>query len=223
MKTVFTNQVLEVFMKHGDPVAGISMAKYMKNKFEYLGIRSPLRKQLTKEIIVPSRTPLIHEIPEIINELWYQPWREIQYFAIDLLLKYSKNPPSEWIEFYGSLITRKSWWDTVDGIAAWVVGDYFKRYPSQMPSIIQTWMNSGNIWLQRSCLIFQLRYGKNTDFQLLKSCILPLSLSREFFIQKAIGWSLRQYYRVEPEVVFEFVNQNKLSNLSTREALKHHH
>lgn len=159
----------------------------------------------------------------IVDELWNQPWREVHYFALDLMQKYSKNPVIEWIGFYENLITRKSWWDTLDGIAAWQVGDYFRVYPQQIPPVANSRMNSGNIWLQWTCLIFQLRYGKSTDFDLLKSFILPLADSKEFFIQKAIGGSLRQYYRVEPEIIFDFVRSHNLPALSVREALKHHH
>jgi len=201
----------------------MSMAKYMKNKFEYRGIKSPERKEITKQLLDRSRIPSINDITAIVDELWEHPCREVQYFALDLLQKFSKNPEIEWIGFYENLITRKSWWDTVDGIAAWQIGDYFKVYPQQIPDTINSWMDSENLWLQRTCLIFQLRYGKTTDFGLLKSCILRLASSKEFFIQKAIGWSLRQYYRVEPGIVHDFVRSHNLPNLSIREALKYHH
>jgi len=223
MNTSYVNQLLEVFMKNGNKDDAQSMSRYMKHKFEFLGIKSPERKLITKPFLERSRIPSKNDVTKIVDELWVQPWREMQYFALDLLHKYSKNPENEWISFYEKLITSKSWWDTVDGIAAWQVGEYFNVFPQQIPSVIDNWMTSGNIWLQRSCLIFQLRYGKNTDFDLLKSCILPLSGSREFFIQKAIGWSLRQYYHFEPAMVFDFVRSNNLPNLSIREALKHHH
>ncbi|MDZ7607904.1 MAG: DNA alkylation repair protein [Cyclobacteriaceae bacterium] len=210
-------------MKHGNPGDSQSMANYMKNKFAFRGIKSAERKSITKPFLERSAIPSRNEVTVIVDELWDQPWREVHYFALELLQKYSKKPEIEWIGFYEKLITRNSWWDTVDGIAAWQVGDYFKLYPRQIPSVIDSWMNSQNIWLQRTCLIFQLRYGKTTDFELLTSCILRLAGSREFFIQKAIGWSLRQYYRVEPEIVFNFVRSHSLPNLSVREALKHHH
>lgn len=82
-------------------------------------------------------------------------------------------------------------------------------------------MDSENIWLQRTCLIFQLRYKKETDFELMQSYIIRLAAQKEFFIRKAIGWALRQYAKENPEAVKDFIARQELSNLSKREALKH--
>jgi 3-methyladenine DNA glycosylase AlkD len=81
-------------------------------------------------------------------------------------------------------------------------------------------MKSGNFWLQRVCIIFQLLHKSKTDTQLLASVINQLSSSKEFFIQKAIGWSLRQYVRTDPDWVFQFVESNQLAPLSKREAIR---
>jgi 3-methyladenine DNA glycosylase AlkD len=80
-------------------------------------------------------------------------------------------------------------------------------------------MQSGNLWLQRSCLLHQLRY-KNTDGGLLFDLCRRLADHPDFFIRKAIGWSLRQYSKTSSEAVIAFVNNNKMSNLSRKEALK---
>ena len=160
------------------------------------------------------------DVPEIMHELWAQPQRELQYFALELLRKYTTSSPPEWIGLYEELITHKSWWDTVDGLAGWLVGAHFKRFPDQIQPHTKQWMESGNFWLQRTCLLFQLGYKGETDFELLKSFIIPLAAHKEFFIRKAIGWALRQYGKVSPMVVKEFVAQQALSNLSYREAIK---
>jgi 3-methyladenine DNA glycosylase AlkD len=81
-------------------------------------------------------------------------------------------------------------------------------------------MNSGNMWLQRTALLFQLKYKKATDVNLLSDYILRLQGSKEFFINKAIGWILREYSKTDPDWVIQFVQNNNLANLSRREALK---
>lgn len=81
-------------------------------------------------------------------------------------------------------------------------------------------MASDNIWLQRTAILYQLKYGHNTDTERLFNYIKMVADSNEFFIQKAIGWSLRQYSKFNPETVFHFVSTNSLSNLSKREAFK---
>jgi 3-methyladenine DNA glycosylase AlkD len=216
----YTSGVIQTFSQYADSNLAKPMAKYMKNRFIYFGIKSPLRKEISKPYLAKANLPNIIEIPQIVRKFWAQPQRELQYFAVDLLQRYSKEPPIEWIKLYEELICRKSWWDTVDGLAAWQVGDYFKKFPDQLSNFTQKWMDSENIWLQRTCLIFQLRYKDQTDFQLLKSFIERLSDSKEFFIRKAIGWSLRQHSKINPEAVKEFVSDQPMSNLSQREALK---
>jgi 3-methyladenine DNA glycosylase AlkD len=61
-----------------------------------------------------------------------------------------------------------------------------------------------------------------TDLELLYACIEPSLESREFFLQKAIGWALRQYTWTDRAAIEEYVQRNRarLSALSCREALK---
>jgi 3-methyladenine DNA glycosylase AlkD len=164
--------------------------------------------------------PLIKDLWQIISELWEQPEREYQYFAQGLCAKYLKNAEKEWIEKYESLIISKSWWDTVDFIAATLVGDYFRKFPEMISPVTGRWMDSGNIWLQRSCILFQLKYKKDTNTALLASFIQPLAKSKEFFIAKAIGWALREYSKTDPGWVLDFVTNNTLQPLSKREAIR---
>ena len=220
MISAYTQYVIEVFSEQHDPVTAAPMAKYMKGKFDYFGIKSPLRKEISKPFLVKNNLPPLDDVPNIMQELWNQPQRELQYFALELLQRYEKISPLNWIDLYEGLITQKSWWDTVDGLAASQVGSHFNKFPEQISSYTQKWMKSENMWLQRTCLIFQLKYRDQTDFDLMKSFIIPLADSKEFFIRKAIGWALRQYSRTNAQAVVDFVANQPLSNLSSREALR---
>ena len=220
MISAYTQYVIEVFSEQHDPVTAAPMAKYMKGKFDYFGIKSPLRKEISKSFLVKNNLPPLDDVPHIMQELWSQPQRELQYFALELLQRYEKISPLNWIDLYEGLITQKSWWDTVDGLAASQIGSHFKKFPKQILSYTQKWMKSENMWLQRTCLIFQLKYRDQTDFDLMKSFIIPLADSKEFFIRKAIGWTLRQYSRTDAPAVVDFVATQSLSNLSSREALR---
>ena len=129
MLTNYTQQVLDVFKLHEDPSLAGSMSKYMRNKFEYFGINSPTRKEISKPLLSRKYTPDLEKIPDIVMELWNEPQRELQYFTLDLLQKYVRKSPVEWINLYEELITTKSWWDSVDGLAANQVGSHFQKYP----------------------------------------------------------------------------------------------
>jgi 3-methyladenine DNA glycosylase AlkD len=63
----------------------------------------------------------------------------------------------------------------------------------QIKPTTSKWMQTSNIWLKRTAILFQLRYKTKTDEVLLYNFITQCSESDEFFIKKAIGWALREY------------------------------
>lgn len=214
----------KLFEAHAQPANSAAMARYMRDQFPFLGIASPMRKALSRDFFKTHGYPPYHSVIAVVEQLWQMPEREYQYTALDMLDKMKRKIPDEipYGQLLTYLITEKSWWDTVDIIAGTLAGDFLARYPEQRREYIDYWMISGNMWLQRSCLLFQLKYKKNTDIDLLTRCIAALQHSKEFFIQKAIGWALREYAKTNPQFVAQFVaNSNYLAPLSRREALKH--
>ena len=106
-------------------------------------------------------------------------------------------------------------------IAKKLVGEYFLLFPDKRDFFIQKWLQSQNIWLQRSTLLFQLGYKKSTDSHLLFDLIIRLKEIDAFFIQKAIGWSLREYSKSNPDQVMQFIKKHDLSALSRKEGMKY--
>ncbi len=153
-------------------------------------------------------------------DLWALPQREFQYAATSVLWRCQDRLPASFIRTLEYLLVTKSWWDTVDTIATGTVGVHFKRYPKVKARYLAKWRKSKNFWLRRACILFQLNYKKDTDFALMKAIIRENLGSKEFFINKAIGWALRQYTRVDPQGVRRFVAETPLQPLSAREALK---
>jgi len=216
----YLKPLIKSFQQNAKPENAEPMKKYMKYKFDFLGIKRPLRSELQKNFFKHNELPEFSEIPQIIDELWQLPEREFQYFSMDLLVKIRKKLPNEIIKVYEKMIMKKSWWDTVDLVAGKLVSIHFQRFPELRDKYIGKWMKSGNIWLQRTCILFQLHYKENTDVMLLGKIIMSLAKSDEFFIQKAIGWALREYSKTDAKAVVNFVENNELSKLSNREALK---
>jgi len=210
-----------LFEQHADPVRAAPMKKYMRDQFEYLGIKTPKNVVLQKEFYAEYGLPELSDLDEVLRDLWALPQREFQYVAVSLLGKFEKQLSAELIDTMEYLIVTKSWWDTVDAIAGHTVGTHFQRYPSIKKKYLARWRKSENFWLRRTTILFQLNYKKETDFDLLCDLIRENLDSKEFFINKAIGWSLRQYARVDPKAVKKFVNSTQLHPLSRREAMKH--
>jgi 3-methyladenine DNA glycosylase AlkD len=206
--------------QHADPGQAGPMKKYMRDQFEYLGIKSPQVRTLFRQTIRELGLPAVEDLDEIVRDLWDLPQREYQYLAIGLMERLEKKLPSGAIKTLEYMITHKSWWDTVDNISH-VVGVHFKRYPAVRERYLTKWRASKDFWLRRTVILFQLDYKEETDFELLQELIQENLGSNEFFINKAIGWSLRQYARIDPEAVKKFVKSTPLHPLSKREAMKH--
>ena len=216
----YLEQIRRNLAQNSDPEKSEGMASYMRDQFPFYGLQAAERRKALRKYMRQDKRPRYNKLETAVKKLWQMPEREFQYFAQELVLKYQKEYTEEIINLFEYMITSKSWWDTVDHIAKKLVGEYFKLFPQKRDEKIQGWLASDNIWLQRTALLFQLGYKGETDAQLLFDLIEELKEIDEFFIQKAIGWSLREYSKTEPIAVVKFANTHQLSALAEREALK---
>lgn len=210
-----------LFEQNADPAQAAPMKKYMRDQFEYLGIKTPKNAALQKEFFEAHGLPTLSELEVVLRDFWSLPQREFQYVAVGLLGRFNEQIPAKFIKTIEYMLVTKSWWDTVDSLAGGTVGVHFQRFPDVREKVLPKWRASDNFWLRRTAILFQLNYKKETDFDLLCAIIRENLDSKEFFINKAIGWSLRQYARIDPQAVKSFVKSTALHPLSQREALKH--
>lgn len=209
------------FEEYGNPEIAPQMERYMRHKFEFYGLKKPERLAAGKIFIKEFGIPNMDNIPNLLHELWQEPYRELHYFGLDILQKLGKQLPETTIELIEYLIVNQSWWDTVDWLSIRFLGLHMKQFPDTQMAINERFVTSDNFWLNRASILFQLKYKQATDTTLLSSNILKHAHQNEFFIQKAIGWALREYSKTDRNFVIEFVANHQLSTLSKREALKH--
>lgn len=217
---LYIKNLTEKFSAAANPGKGLQMSKYMKNRFDFYGIQASRRRKISRDFIHNECLPPKNALFNFIEKLWSVPQRECQYFGMELAARLSKKPKKEDLQIFQWMILHKPWWDTVDFIAAKLVGNYFLHFPEKIKPEMANWLNSGNLWMQRTTLIFQLKHKEKTDKELLSNHITALRGHPDFFIRKAIGWALREYGKTNPGWVREFVARTELSPLSKREALK---
>lgn len=209
------------FRKASNSELAIPMENYMKNNFSYFGIKTEQRRAIFKSNYEQNKVEVKSNFRAIALELFRMKEREFHQTAIDLLVKeFKKNYVLEDIQLIEKLIITNSWWDSVDTIAKYILGGYLLQFPSETLKVIERFSNSENMWLNRSAILFQLSYKEKTNFEILKSECEKHKDSNEFFIQKAIGWALRDYSRFNPKGVEAYVNSTNLKPLSRREALR---
>jgi 3-methyladenine DNA glycosylase AlkD len=211
----------QMFKENQNPADAEPMKKYMKNHFPFLGIKSPLRKELEKQFF--NQINLLKEpfSKEFVLELWKKDEREYQYTALTYIEKSLKKLQKRDLPFLENLIVTKSWWDTVDALAPKPVGEISRKYPEVIEETINRWATDENLWLRRASILFQLKYKQQTTEDILYQYIQLNADSKEFFIQKAIGWALREYSKTNPSSVKRFIENNQLAPLSIREGSKY--
>ena len=207
----------EEFRKAANPVDVAPMEKYMRHLFPFLGLKKPLRTAILKPYLKAIRSA--EEALVVAEILWEKEEREFQYAALDVLQLKVKKVDDQQLFRLKELVVSKSWWDTVDRLAASIIGTAVKKHEAQRKEV-HAWRNEGHLWLDRTALLFQLKYKEDTQREMLAQTIQQFAASKEFFHQKAIGWALRTYKRTDPEWVAELLHRLPLSALSVREARK---
>lgn len=207
------------------PEKAQEMARYMKNRFSFIGLARPDLKSLSLSLIKDSKR---WDNQTLINEVlyyFYLPQREYQYLAIALVeTNYKQLTWDEWqthlFALFGSPQDSFAWWDSVDALRK-PLGLWFKLYPEHLAELIQQFQNDPSFWKRRVAITVQLQYKEKTEINLLAQSILCNMNDPEFFIQKGIGWALREYSKTNPQWVKHFLSKHAFSKLASKEASKY--
>ncbi len=212
--------LLEELEAAKDPEKAGSMETYMRHQFPFLGIAGPERNALYKKYFLEAKKTKIIDW-EFVDTCWEKEPREYQYVAANYLKAMQSYLTKDDLPKLERLVVTKSWWDTVD-ILDRVVGSLVADH-TELEEVILKWSLSDNIWLRRVAIDHQLLRKEKTDVQLMEKILLNNLNQSEFFINKAIGWALRDYSKTNPEWVESFIEKNKerMAELSIKEASKY--
>ena len=214
------NKLYEETIRHKNEEQARQMSKYMLNKFEYIGIKTPERRKIFKNFFKKYKNE--EKIDwEFVNKCWENKYREFQYIAADYLKNMKDKLTRDDIPKLKQLILKKSWWDTIDNLDMTIGALALKD--SNVNKILLEWSIDENIWLRRIAIDHQLLRKEKTNTELLEKILKNNLGQTEFFINKAIGWTLRDYSKTNPEWVKNFIEENKekMAKLSIKEASKY--
>lgn len=216
MKHKLLPQLQAALLPLADARRASAMQAYMRGHFVFLGIPTPMRRAAIKPVLKTIESPAL--LLPLAEKLWRCTEREYHYAALDMLAMHWKQLQPADIPALIALARQKSWWDSVDGMAG-VIGDVLRRQHDHMDAAI----TDQDFWVRRIALLHQLGWRELTDSDRLFSYCKMLAHEKEFFIQKAIGWALRDYARHAPDEIRNFTRQYRdiLAPLSYREANKH--
>lgn len=218
--TKYLEELKAIFLKKGDPETAEGQMKYMRNQFEFYGLKAANWMAVAKDMFKREGIFEGESLKEFVRLCFEDDYREIHYVATEMVQRRVKKESADFIDFLEEMVLSKSWWDTVDWISK-LIGIHFKKHPGQRRPYCEKWIDTDIIWLQRTAIICHRFDKKDLHFELAKEMILRRIDSKEFFIQKGAGWLLRDYSKVNPDAVVEFIENNpNLANLTKREGLK---
>ncbi len=203
-----------------NPANAQPMAKYMRDQFPFLGIPGTVRKPIERPYLAVARKDP-HPDWAFIAQCWALPQREFQYLACDYLYAVRTKLTVDDLPRIKALASSKQWWDSIDALQK-TVGVIAAASP-QARAIIVEWGRDSDFWIRRLAIIHQLGRKEATDIAALREILVENLGSAEFFINKAIGWALRDFSKTNPQWVAEFIAEHGdgLAPLSVREGSKY--
>lgn len=215
-----SKQIQKEFKAAANPNEAPTMEAYMKNNFKFLGIKKPIRSEILKPYFEEIKKLDAAETLELAKEIWALEEREYQYTAMEILIKAKRKWTDDYFDFFEEMIVDKSWWDSVDAIAANMMGPYVLQHRPKMEKKLKAYATDANMWKRRTSIIYQLHYKDDVSIPILFEHIVLNKDDKQFFIQKAIGWALRQISTKHPALVRSFVETHAITGLAKREALR---
>lgn len=213
-------EIKTAFEQSADPRTAESMSRYMREQFPFYGLPAPKRKQLCKELLKQEKKNKVIDW-DFLNECYADYHREFPYLVIDYLHLLQSYITYDDVPTIKKYIQTRPWWDTIDGFDS-IVGD-IAFADDRIPELMLEWSKDDDFWIRRIAIDHQLCRKDKTDTALLEQILVNNFGSDEFFINKAIGWSLREYSKTDPEWVRNFLEryQPQMSRLSVSEASKY--
>ena len=213
-------EIKKLFEQNEDKENAIAMAKYMRNLFEFYGLATHKRKKLYKDFLKAEKKNKKVDW-EFLDKCYLDSHREFQYLVSDYLITMNDYLTYDDIPKIKKYIKTKQWWDTIDFLDR-VIGEIGLK-DSRVDDLMLEWSCDNDFWVRRVAIDHQLCRKEKTNTELLEKILVNNFGRDEFFINKAIGWALRDYSKTNPLWVREFINKykDKMSNLSIKEASKY--
>ncbi|MFH0883705.1 MAG: DNA alkylation repair protein, partial [bacterium] len=223
-RTPLGDSIRDQLARRGDPVRAKGAQAYMKSEMPFRGVDARGQREIHRACLKQHPVRSIDELRNATLDLWDRAeYREERYAAQEILKKYSKFLDISDRTLLRHIIITGAWWDYVDFVAKWVVGDLLKRYPEEMKQELMEWIEDEDLWIRRAAILAQLSFKDKTDTQLLFNFCDRCLEETTFWMRKAIGWALREYSKTNPGKVRQFIakNRDRMAGLTLREASKY--
>ena len=225
LNSTFRDSLLTRFAEIGDAERAKYQQSYMKTDMPFWGIRTPDTRKIVKDLIKDSSLETAEDWKSLIDFIWINASRREEWYAsIEILnhARFRKWVIPDQMDLVEKMVVEGAWWEIIDPIATHGVYQMLLNQPEETANILRNWAQASNIWKRRTAILTQLLSKEKMDWDLQKEVMEYSLAEKEFFLQKAMGWVLRQYSRTDPKRVSDYVsvNEDRLSALAKREGMK---
>ena len=211
--------LLQTLRALGSPERAEQEKRYQKSRWDHWGVSLPKMDVAIKETLGELSQ---QDALKLCRRLWREPVWDLRIVSGRILARKSIAPDAKVWGFVTERMADLDGWAVADNLASGAARCLIED-PGRL-DVVETWIERQHLWTRRAGLVFTLPWTKEKrDPERMLGWAARLAEDREWFIQKAIGWWLRELSKRDPKRVRRFLNEHgeKLRAVARREATKY--
>ncbi len=194
---------------------------YLRSDLEHWGVPVP---EARRAIRLAEGRPTSDEVRGLATALWSSGVFDQRLAAALVLDRHAAAVRAADLPWLEGLLREARTWALVDVLVPRPLAATDASDPAATSAVLDQWARDGDFWLRRSALLAHLigLRGGGGNWQRFAGYADTMLQDGEFFVQKAMGWVLRETARQDPERVRDWVapRTDRIRRVTLREALK---
>lgn len=179
--------------------------------YQYYNIRVPHLRALAKKGFSFNKLSLKDQW-----KIWDYIWNQSNIFELSLMaMHFANKRPVEELFIYRKKLLK--WIKRIDN---WALSDEFSNILAKLneydgkkfESTFNRWNTSSNPWERRASMVGLLYYSqlrkKYVSYKTIIKKVDPHLEDKHYYVQKAVGWTLRECWNVYPKKTYEYLKKN---------------
>lgn len=207
----------------GNAEEAAAQQAYHKSPLNFHGIKTELQRDLVQQVF-PEDTYSRDEHLPVVSELWRSEWFDERMAALTLLERARRllTPPD--LDGLKAMADACQCWAELDALALRILSPMAVDFETAVYKPVRQWVSDDYMWTRRAAILLHIVPARRQ--RLIGEFAWPSLEERlheeEFFIRKAIGWTLREISKHYPREVFGFLTRvgERASPLTRREGAR---
>lgn len=144
---------------------------------------------------------------------WDEVWKNSQIYDVlsaAVIWASSQSSENQW-RFRKMLLSwsmKANNWALSDGVSS-IYAKFFEQHPDEILTVLEKWAHSKNPWQRRMSVVSLFYYSsarkKYPPFSVVKRMIARQLGDDHYYVQKGLGWALRESFNVYPRPTIQFL------------------